>query len=685
MRHRFLALVAVLFGLVFLSWTYGEYRLESLRSEDANRVASFIEFYSIIQSTEPGLVIAPPNEQLLRSFLISSNFDCTEIASQAGQVFFSWPTGCERFSRNRSDYFQYQDIRETGEYVRILINKSAIIYPIIFEFLIIISFIIVVMVIFFSVWQIRRRKLVRESQHRTQRTINRLESVLANALDCIISINIEGRVLSFNPAAERCFGYKETEVKGKILSDLIIPEPLREAHQLALRRFQEFGRGKLIGERIEVQALRSNGDVFPVELTLAAIESEAGPVFFGFIRDITNRKAAEASLMEARDAAQAANRAKSDFLAVMSHEMRTPMNVILGMTDLVLDSNLEASQERRLQQVSEAGDTLLKLINQILDLAKIEAGKMQLFPAPSDIRSMVLEQVDMLEPMASKKGLSLSASVDHNLAPSYDCDVARLKQVLSNLINNAVKFTENGSVLVNLKRIQSKEDVDRLLFEVADTGIGISSEAQQSIFEHFVQEDTTRSRRHEGTGLGLAIAREIITRMGGEIGVESEHRAGSCFWFMLDLERSDEHEGDRVQKRAVSAMPGESVSLGLNILLAEDNAANRSLALAYLKKLGCQTIAVANGKEALDSLDSHVFDAILMDVQMPEMDGIEATKYIRTTGSQAQHIPVIALTANAMPEDVQECLSIGMSDVLAKPLKFPELKRVLTRVAQLAK
>jgi PAS domain S-box-containing protein len=682
LQPRFLILTAVLFCLVLLAWAYGERRLERIRAEEANRVSSFIKYYAALESSQPTFVDTSVGKQLLRSFLLSTNFDCTSIESPSGEALYSWPVGCERVSNREESHFFLQGTTKAGTSIRVFVSKIEALYPVIFDVVALAFVAVAIALLFFATWQIRRRKFIQEASNQSQKTIDRLESVLQNALDCIISIDSSGYVLSFNPAAELCFGYKEDDVKGKLLSELIIPEPMREAHQKALERITETGQSQLIGQRIEVEAVRSNGEIFPVELTLAMIPSESDSIFFGFLRDITDQKAAEISLEQARDKAEAANKAKSEFLAVMSHEMRTPMNVILGMTGLVLDSELDEYQKMRLVQVNEAGETLLKLINQILDLAKIEAGKLELFIAPSNIREMALEQIDMLEPMAIEKGLSLSASIDHSLAGAYACDLTRLKPVLSNLINNALKFTEIGSVCVSLRRLHTTDTVDRLLFEVSDTGIGISSEAQKSIFEHFFQEDTTRSRRHEGTGLGLAIAREIITKMGGQIGVDSEKGAGTRFWFTLDLERSDKPDATTILEKPRHAALGTSTSLGLKILLAEDNPANCALALAYLEKLGCEVTAVANGKEALEAVDQHVFDAVLMDVQMPEMDGIEATQHIRNSSGETRHIPVIALTANAMPEDIKECLSTGMNDVLSKPLRLSEIERVLSEVGR---
>ena len=517
----------------------------------------------------------------------------------------------------------------------------------------------------------------RQMQNAIIESERRYKVLFEGSSDIIFTNDINGNIQSVNKAGEATMGFTIEELKSMNINDLIIPETLETSFS------SEQYIKTVLNERepIELNIFSKKGERLILEVSRQLIYEDGRPVGVqGIARDITHRKRIEAELQRAKDEAEAANMAKSEFLANMSHEIRTPMNGMTGMLDLLNLTRLDKEQQEYLDIVKSCVDSLLKVLNDILDFSKIEAGKLVIETISFDLREVADKLVKAYEVKASEKGLKLDCYIDPAIPEGVVGDPLRLRQVLGNLMGNAVKFTDYGEVSIRVEKYGEVNDQLQIKFSVRDTGIGIAEEEMNKLFKSFSQVDGSFTRKYSGTGLGLAISKRLVEMMGGAIWVESEKDIGSTFHFIVFLGSGGSTKKEPIVKPEIKQRC-ESVQ---DILLVEDNRMNQLTALTILEKKGYRVDLAVNGREALEKLKNSKYDIILMDIQMPEMDGIEATKKIREEERQTgKHIPIIALTAYALQGDSERFLSKGMDFYVPKPIKIDELLQAIEQAAKL--
>jgi len=530
----------------------------------------------------------------------------------------------------------------------------------------------------------------KKAENALKESERRLAGIINFLPDATFVIDRGGRVIAWNRAIEAMTGVKAEEMLGRGDYEYAIPfygerravliDLVQRSDQNFIKKYNDIKsleNGTLVGEAY-MPNLR--GGEACLLGSASALYDSAGN-FWGAIesiRDITDRRHAEEDLHRAKEKAESAMRAKSEFLANMSHEIRTPLNAIIGITGLLMDTPLSSDQRDGLETVQSSGDVLMSVINNILDFSKIEEGKRMREYQPFDLRKCIEDSMDLLAPKAAEKYLVLDCSIDDDVPERLVGDATSLYQVLINLLNNAVKFTDCGDISVHVSCRPLQSGKTELCFSVKDTGIGIPQDRMDGLFQPFSQVDMSTTRRYGGTGLGLAISKKLVELMGGTIWAESEIDKGCTFHFTIQLERAGPKKCLEIREIPKKTSSQADILGRLRLLLAEDNLVNQKVALLMLKKLGIKADVAANGLEVLQALERQTYDVVLMDVQMPEMDGFEAAKAIRERWKEGKpHI--IAVTAHALEGDRKRCIEAGMDDYISKPVRLEELIEVLGR------
>nr|WP_321510962.1 ATP-binding protein [uncultured Celeribacter sp.] len=522
----------------------------------------------------------------------------------------------------------------------------------------------------------RLARLTRASADEVYKASRRFRTVVETSRAAIVVTDMEGIIRDFNPAAEKIFGYTRAEALGREAPWLLLPigkdGPMGTEHFVALRE----GRRPRPEERhFETNVRARDGRIFLAEFAVDRSESDK-PLYVSFVRDISGRKEAEEELKKARDRALAGERSKSEFLAVMSHEMRTPLNGLMGAMQLLNDHRLNADQHQLLERMQTSGKQLLHLVNDVLDLAKFEAGKMTAEQQAFNLDEVVSGVITTADPLAQAAHNSLEWHWVGSARSVVMGDSQRLRQVLLNLVANATKFTKNGRIDVEVECLSAPDNL--IEFRVIDSGIGIAEEDLDRVFGDFVTLDSSYTREVEGTGLGLGIAKRFVNLMRGEIGVESTLGVGSRFWVRLPLPAA---EGLPASPPAPQQPAAESPALApQDILVVEDTEMNRFIVGEFLTRAGHKVSFAENGQEGVDAANAQRFDAILMDISMPIMDGREATRLIRGGNGASRDVPVIALTAHVLPEEIELFKTIGITECLSKPIQRDVLLSCLARV-----
>ena len=500
-------------------------------------------------------------------------------------------------------------------------------------------------------------------------------SLIESSIDALIMIDPVGIITDVNKQMEVLTGRSCEELTGSRSRDYFT-DPHR-VEECIKRVLQE---GKVADYELTARHKEGRETVVSCNASIFRDANAKLQGVFAALRDITALKHAQSELLAAKENAEAANRAKSRFLANMSHEIRTPINGITGLIDMLLDTGLMPRQSEYAEAVLASADALITVINDVLDYSRIEAGELMFESLDLELHEVVEGTLEMLEGKAEAKGIELTSFIEPQVPNHLRGDAGRLRQVLMNLLDNAVKFTKQGEVSLRVSAENVTETEAVLRFRVRDTGIGISLEEQGRLFEPFVQGDDSVTRKYGGTGLGLVIARQLVERMGGHIGLESVPGEGSTFSFTVRFTRQKNVMAAKELKLGpvATVLSEQPARLG-RILVAEDNAINQLVALAQLRKLGFAADAVANGIAALEALDRIAYDAVLMDCQMPELDGYAATAEIRFREGGSKHTQIIAMTAHAMQGDREKCLAAGMDDYVTKPMRVEELRAALNR------
>lgn len=512
---------------------------------------------------------------------------------------------------------------------------------------------------FFSAY-LRDITEAKAAQDQLRASEERFQSLFELSPDAIVVINGKGELLDANSLACELAGYSKEQMLKTPAVDFVAPDNL----SAALSGMTTAGGGETV--KVQIEFLDANKKRVPTEVLGRRIESENGALYYGVIRDISDRLANEQQLRDSKDAAEKANVAKSDFLANMSHEMRTPLNGVIGSLSLVERSGVSDQAASLITAAERSAETLLTLIDDLLDLSRIEAGEIEVENSVFDPREFSTLVSEVFGPLAEKKQLELNTTLSFK-GKMIRSDVGKIRQVLTNLVGNAIKFTQRGSIDVNID-VDLEADPGKLTLDVSDTGIGISKRDQAVLFDRFKQADSSRSKSHSGAGLGLAICKQLAELMDGSISVSSAPGVGSAFTFTIPIEHADEHSDAR------STPTQQDTKLSGRVLIAEDSETNAMVAKKMLERLGLEFEHVTDGAAAVDAALSETFDIVLMDVSMPHLDGLEATRILRERGYT---VPIVAMTAHALKGDRDHAFKVGMSGYVTKPVRPNALRDAL--------
>ncbi|MGE5330011.1 MAG: ABC transporter substrate binding protein, partial [Deltaproteobacteria bacterium] len=551
-----------------------------------------------------------------------------------------------------------------------------------YKYYIILGFTILITESFLLLGFIINRTVRRKTEKELEESEERFRFITENTKDFIWTMGLDGKFLYVSPSVKNIRGYTSEEVLNQTIDKALT----KCSSQLALNTLADISSRINSGERyiepiyFEFEQPCKDGSVVWTEVWVYTLFKKNGEFnyFLGYSHDLTERKKAEEVLRKAKEAAEEANKAKSEFLANMSHEIRTPMNGIIGMTELTLLTDLTEVQRENLNLVKISAHSLLRVVNDVLDYSKIEAGKVELEYTAFDIKEIINEVIDLFGIAAKQKNVKINLKYDKSIPQTLIGDPGKIRQIISNIIGNAVKFTDKGEINVNVYIEDFYEQVLLLRFSISDTGIGIKQEKLDMIFDSFTQADGGCSRKYGGTGLGLAISKKLVEVMGGKIWAESECGVGSVFHFTIKLKSNDKVNNIMQKPDYLPETENKEAydEKALNALVVEDDDTSRKIISTLLINLNCTVYGTSNGKEALEIILNNNFDLIFMDIQMPIIDGYAMTSLIRQMEKKLnkQRTPIIALTAYAVEGDKERCIEVGMDDYIPKPINLEEFQ-----------